>query len=566
MDEGHPYFSLSSNRTFGTGERPTIQLWAQGVDMLQFRVYRVNDPVKFFEGLGDQHRFGGQTKPPARDLTTIEKFHQWKARSRAAMRNLFRAQYTAESRAAVRQWEAARRQRVVDHKQSPATEYAGVPLLNAQQVVLVWQQGVPKGNRWDAQTVPVNVQQKGLYLVEATNGTLRAYTIVSVTDLGIIVKGAPGRVRARVVDRITGAPRGERTGGAMVDARSEEAEVRIAKSRAAQQCGWVAEGVIEESKPEGVLVMARRGDDFAVASLYGWTLRTDPDQSMMGYVYTDRPVYRPGHTVHFRAILRNELPIGFQIPTVKEVQVQVQDSDGKQVYQKMLPVSGMGTLHGDFELPASAALGYYGVEIHAGEMNVSGGFNVEEYKKPEYEVKVTPSKKRVVQGEPIQASIEAKYYYGEPVANAQVTYVVHRSRYWQPWYIDDDEEQQASDQDDNSWSQKEEQDEQKATLDAQGKLTIQVPTQTAKFDLVYRIEARVTDQANREISGAGFALATVGSYFIHVAPAAVRIPAGRAGTVQRGDARLRRQSGARAAFTVDLVRHEWQKPEGPSVG
>ena len=81
-----------------------------------------------------------------------------------------------------------------------------MPLLNAQQVVLVWQQGVPKGNRWDAQTVPVNVGQKGLYLVEATNGTLRAYTIVSVTDLGIIAKGAPGRVRARVVDRITGAP------------------------------------------------------------------------------------------------------------------------------------------------------------------------------------------------------------------------------------------------------------------------------------------------------------------------------------------------------------------------
>ena len=111
MDEGHPYFSLSSNRTFGTGEKPTIQLWAQGVDMLQFRVYRVNDPVKFFEGLGDQHRFGGQTKPPARELTAIEKFHQWKSRSRAAMRNLFRAQYTAESRAAVRQLEAAREQK-----------------------------------------------------------------------------------------------------------------------------------------------------------------------------------------------------------------------------------------------------------------------------------------------------------------------------------------------------------------------------------------------------------------------------------------------------------------------
>src|SRR5215831_901604 len=132
MDEGQPFFSLSSNRTFGTGENPTIQLWAQGVDMLQFRVYRVNDPVKFFENLGDQHRFGGRVPRPERELTAIEKFHEWKARSRRAMRNLFRAQYSAESRAAVRHWEAQRAQKIVEHKQKAATEYAGVPLLNPQ--------------------------------------------------------------------------------------------------------------------------------------------------------------------------------------------------------------------------------------------------------------------------------------------------------------------------------------------------------------------------------------------------------------------------------------------------
>src|SRR5690242_385654 len=155
MDEGQPYFSLSSNRTYGPGEKPVIQLWAQGVDSLQFRVYRVNDPVKFFEGLGDQHRFGGRTKAPARALTMIERFHRWKVQSRAAMRNVFRRQYTAESRTAVREWSAAREQKTVPHHNRPATEFAGVPLLNPQQVAMVWQQNVPRGNRWDAQTVPV---------------------------------------------------------------------------------------------------------------------------------------------------------------------------------------------------------------------------------------------------------------------------------------------------------------------------------------------------------------------------------------------------------------------------
>src|ERR1700732_660569 len=77
MEEGQPYFSLSSNRTFGVNEKPVIQMWAQGVDLLQFRVYRVNDPVKFFEALGDEHRFGGRAQRPARALTPIERFHRW---------------------------------------------------------------------------------------------------------------------------------------------------------------------------------------------------------------------------------------------------------------------------------------------------------------------------------------------------------------------------------------------------------------------------------------------------------------------------------------------------------
>ncbi len=39
-----------------------------------------------------------------------------------------------------------------------------------------------------------------------------------------------------------------------------------------------------------------------------------------------------------------------------------------------------------------------------------------------------------------------------------------------------------------------------------------------KQDLVYRIEARVTDAGNREIAGHGFALATYGSFFLTAEP------------------------------------------------
>ena len=57
---------------------------------------------------------------------------------------------------------------------------------------------------------------------------------------------------------------------------------------------------------------------------------------------------------------------------------------------------------------------------------MNGGFQVEEYKKPEYEVRVTPEQKRVIlRARRCKATIEAKYYFGEPVAGATVKYAIY---------------------------------------------------------------------------------------------------------------------------------------------
>src|SRR5260370_41277284 len=100
----------------------------------------------------------------------------------------------------------------------------------------------------------------------------------------------------------------------------------------------------------------------------------------------------------------------------------------------------MGTLQGDVPLAEEHAHGYFSIQVPVGENSeVSGGFYVEEYKKPEYEVRVTTDKRRVLQGSQVQAVISARYFFGEPVANAAVKYVVHKFRYWSPlFYMDDD--------------------------------------------------------------------------------------------------------------------------------
>lgn len=62
QQEVQPYFSLTSERTYLPGDKVEIAVYSHNVSELQFRVYRVNDPVKFFSQLQEMHGFGGKRR------------------------------------------------------------------------------------------------------------------------------------------------------------------------------------------------------------------------------------------------------------------------------------------------------------------------------------------------------------------------------------------------------------------------------------------------------------------------------------------------------------------------
>ena len=549
-EETRAFFSLSSSRSWAPGETPTVQLWADGVDSLQFRVYRIHDPVGFFAKLEDPHRFGGRARARPTDLTPIERFHRWKRRIQAQMRDLVRRQYSPETRAAIRLWQAAREQKPVQAGAPAAARYAAVPLLNPQQVVLVWEQRTGARRRWSSQIIPVKVDRKGLYLVEATDGKLTAYTILSVTDLVMLTKAAPGRILARVVDRGAGAP----VSGCLVVARVDGKEA--ARSQTDPQ-GFL-EIRLQQAQPEQVTLVAQQGEDFTVNALYGWALGRDPDRRLTGYVYTDRPVYRPGHQVRFRVIARREGERGYEPPGAGDLRAEVRGPDGSIVHRATLPVSRFGTAHGEFTLPEAAALGYYSIELRTEQARLHGGFHVEEYRKPEYAVSVRPRARRYVQGRPVEAEIEARYYYGEPVAHAKLTYVVHRSRSWPGG-----EEEEGLEGEEWGHGEQERVLEQTGELDAEGRATIQFEAAPADFDMNYRIEARVTDAARREVSGTAWVLATVADYRLEIAPSKYLFEPGE--TARFEVTALDYEGGAAAgvAFRVELAEHRWREGDGP---
>ena len=87
-------FNLSTSKTFAPGEQPKIHLYTHNVDALEFRVYRVNDPVKFMENLRELHSFGPEAgllgKEQIDERTWLERFHDWKASLWESIRDFFR--------------------------------------------------------------------------------------------------------------------------------------------------------------------------------------------------------------------------------------------------------------------------------------------------------------------------------------------------------------------------------------------------------------------------------------------------------------------------------------------
>ncbi len=104
------------------------------------------------------------------------------------------------------------------------------------------------------------------------------------------------------------------------------------------------------------------------------------------------------------------------------------------------------------------------------------------------------------------------------------------------------------------------------TLDADGKLEIQFPTRvdSKKQDLVYRIEARVTDAGNREIAGHGFALATYGSFFLTAEPDSFVYTKGSTATITI-TAQDYDKKPVQTPFRVEMNRWDWRKGAGPVI-
>jgi uncharacterized protein YfaS (alpha-2-macroglobulin family) len=157
---------------------------------------------------------------------------------------------------------------------------------------------------------------------------------------------------------------------------------------------------------------------------------TLPEQPM-AYVYTDRPLYRPGQSVYFKGILRLNDDLKYSLMPWETVEVEI-NSFNESVYLEEINLSEYGTFSGEFILDENAALGYYSIQVRKPSMDEGVGgvsFSVAEYRVPEFQVNLEAAPTDVIAGEKFSILVSAEYFSGGGVGKADVDWAMRAADY-----------------------------------------------------------------------------------------------------------------------------------------
>lgn len=238
------------------------------------------------------------------------------------------------------------------------------------------------------------------------------------------------------------------------------------KSKALVHTETDASGVARiPAQPEGRWLLARHGADTHLApfddgrdelSFTRYRLGFNGDEYEESFEYgaerierkallfTERGVYKPGETVHIKAIMRDYASGRSAIPVGEKLQLVVKDSRNRTLADQTVEVSEFGSVAADVAI-SGTSLGYYNINLHKprpakpaaaadeeaeteGEEDeesvplASHGFLVQEFVPNAFEIKITD--RRVPDSGEIALPIKANYYMGKALSQARVSWTL----------------------------------------------------------------------------------------------------------------------------------------------
>ncbi len=264
-------------------------------------------------------------------------------------------------------------------------------------------------------------------------------TLVQFTDLGLMQKSNGRETLVFVTSLQTGKP---------------VSGVRLTAVDAEQKLIGYA-----DTDANGIAVLKGANPSLVLAEKAGDCTALDCDNSHIGgaipydiptawedvwkpvrrtFVFSDRPLYRPGDTAHVKALTRTRMADDLTIDAESsKARVVIRDPRYRVVLEKEITFSPNGSWNEDFKLP-EGPMGWYELMVHfdvPGQENqgASGfySFRVDDYKPNSFEVKLD-GKKLDVQTDRLKLPLSANYYMGKSLSRAKASWTASSSRAFTP--------------------------------------------------------------------------------------------------------------------------------------
>jgi uncharacterized protein YfaS (alpha-2-macroglobulin family) len=524
-------FYLSTQGIAAPGEQPVVSIEAKNVDALSMRVYRLSDPQKFLLEQRDLHR-----PVTANTLKGKHLFQVLTGGYRAAavtLREQLRDGWSAKARHKALSSLSQANEGLSKAEKAPVKKQIRIPPLKDLPLVSYWREQLSKtddngdategeappeesgdyggtyngmgdsGSGWDNRTLALGVSEPGVYLVEGVNDEDVGYTLAVVSRVGLMVKQGPDRTVCLAVDQSTGAA----LPGTKVTLFNQ------GKPYAQGETDGDGLFVAEAKTPSETFVVAQNGADVALVDPAFYSASAT---NRTVYLFTDRPVYRPGHDVHFKGLLRTLEGSSYALPKPGTAKVSLLDAQGSEQESVDAEISAKGSFSGQFTLPEKSSDPKPGVwrlrAVIDGE-TFDGEFKLKEFTKPEYRVEIALDKPAYLAGDTVKGTINARFFHGGALKAGDVQYTIYKSRFFVPEFSDAEADYFVSEGERTS-AGREIIKEERGTLDATGALAFSFEAGKDAQDFTYSIEAKVKDRAGKTVSATRAVDVTVGRFYL----------------------------------------------------
>ena len=191
--------------------------------------------------------------------------------------------------------------------------------------------------------------------------------------------------------------------------------------------------------------IARKGNEYAYipVNLFGSLAEIGVFQNLatvwQGFLYTERPIYKPTDVIKFRGILRRDNDASYSLPPMgSKVQLSINgQTTDSSIRDREFTVNEHGVFSGEITLNGQLKPGQYYTNVSLvgvadSYISSSGAwFEVLEYKKPDFELTASTDKEEYVEGDTVTVMLKGSRFDGKAFGKQTVKYTVYALDYYE---------------------------------------------------------------------------------------------------------------------------------------